>query len=314
MARFDPIPAAPICAPTACRLARALLVAGLLLIGATPALGGWGEDGSAPALRARYATLREALAHSPFGQPLHLESQQSSDHLQGDIHAVLDQPFDRVRSGLADVRHWCDLLILHPNVTGCRASAKSGGTSGAVDMALGRSGAPVAFTFRVLAAGADYLRVALAAPDGPLGTTDYRVDVEATPLDPQHTIVHLAFSQRYGLQARIAMSAYLATFGRGKVGFTVVDRTADGRPVYVDDFRGALERNAMRYYVCVDAYLQSLAAPPSQRLEKQLRAWHAYTERYPLQLHEAADYVDVKRALARSLEARGGTMESRTGT
>ena len=50
-----------------------------------------------------------------------------------------------------------------------------------------------------------------------------------------------------------------------KVGFTVVGHSPDGKPIYVDDFRGALERNAMRYYLCIEAYLTSLSAPPDGR-------------------------------------------------
>ena len=97
------------------------------------------------------------------------------------------------------------------------------------------------------------------------------------------------------------MRAYLSTVGRGKVGFTVVGHTPDGQPVYVSDLRGALERNAMRYYMCIEAYIESLSAPPGQQLERRLQAWYAYTERYPLQLREEDGYLDRKRRVARSI-------------
>jgi hypothetical protein len=58
-----------------------------------------------------------------------------------------------------------------------------------------------------------------------------------------------------------------------------------------------VERNTMRYYLCIDAYLGSLAAPPAQRVEKRITAWYDATQRYPRQLHELErdDYVRMKR-------------------
>jgi hypothetical protein len=251
--------------------------------------------GTAAALRASYAALQPKLEQSPFGKPLHLVSSESRDRLKGDIHAVVEQPFEKVRSGLSGAQSWCDLLLLHPNVTNCRVNGKT------IALSIGKQGTPAAFAFDVTASTADYLDVQLHADDGPIGTSDYRIDLEAAPLDERHTILHLVFSHAYGVQARLAMRAYLSTFGRGKVGFTVVGHDASGQPVYVDDFRGALERNAMRYYLCIEAYLDSLSAAPGQRFERRLQTWYAYTERYPLQLREEGDYLSLKRHLARSV-------------
>src|SRR4030088_1150494 len=74
------------------------------------------EAGSAAALRASYAAQRAEIEKNQFGVPLHLQSRQTSNTLQGDIHALIDQPFDRVQAALADAKNWCDILILHPNV------------------------------------------------------------------------------------------------------------------------------------------------------------------------------------------------------
>ena len=84
----------------------------------------------------------------------------------------------------------------------------------------------------------------------------------------------------------MGMNMYLATSGRDKVGFSVVERAADGRPVYVGGVRGVVERNTMRYYLALEAYLGTLEAPGAERLDKRLRAFHAGLERYPRQLHE----------------------------
>ena len=53
----------------------------------------------------------------------------------------------------------------------------------------------------------------------------------------------------------------------------------------------------MRYYLAIDAYLGSLAAPAPQRFEQSLERWYSGTERYPRQLHEIDrdSYLAMKR-------------------
>ena len=120
--------------------------------------------------------------------------------------------------------------------------------------------------------------------------------LEAIPLNGK-TFIHLSYSYAYGVMARLATEAYFSTSGSDKVGFTITGKRSDGKPVYVDPMRGALERNTMRYYLALDAYLDTLSAPPQEQFEKRLRRWFASTERYPLQLHEVTqgDYLDMKR-------------------
>ena len=170
---------------------------------------------------------------------------------------------------------------------------------------LGRAELPVQFSYQPAAKTADYLDMRLGSPTGPFGTTDYRIRLEAAPMDAQRTILHLGYSHGYGVRAKLAMQAYFNTLGRGKVGFTVVDKDAQGKPVYVSDLRGGLERNAMRYYASIESYLDALSAPPQQQLEKRLRHWYAYTERYPLQLQEEAGYLDLKRKEAQRAQSQG---------
>ncbi|HEX6721352.1 MAG TPA: hypothetical protein VF107_07265, partial [Burkholderiaceae bacterium] len=61
--------------------------------------------------------------------------------------------------------------------------------------------------------------------------------------------------------------------------------------------------NAMRYYLAVVAYVESLAAPPPQRLDKRLRDWFDATERHALQLHELdrEQYLAMKRNETRGM-------------
>ena len=256
------------------------------------------EDG-AP-LRARYETLRARLEASDFKRPLYLESREGKQDLSGEIYAVIDEPYALVRPALQEAGSWCEILVLHMNVKYCRSAA----AGSRLAVGIGRKykqpddhAYAIEFRFRPLLAGAAYLRVALEADAGPFGTHDYRIALEAVPLDAGRTFLHFSYAQGYGFAARLAMEAYLHTLGRDKVGFTVVARGRNGAPVYVDGVRGVVERNAMRYFLAVDAYLDSLRVPPSQRVEKRLQYWYAQTERYPAQLHEleADQYFAMKR-------------------
>jgi hypothetical protein len=115
------------------------------------------------------------------------------------------------------------------------------------------------------------------------------------PLAGGRSFLHLGYGLSYGGASRLAMRLYLGTLGRDKVGFTRVQR--DGQDDYVDGVRGVVERNTMRYYLAIDAYLDSLAAAPGGQLERRLRAWFDATERYPRQLHEVERdaYLRMKR-------------------
>ncbi len=138
----------------------------------------------------------------------------------------------------------------------------------------------------------------LDAATGPVGTRDYRIIVSAIPVDGGKTFLHLSYSYGYGMAGKIAMQAYLGTVGADKIGFTVTGRDAGGRPLYIGGMRGAVERNAMRYYLAIDAYLDSLAIPREQQVERRINAWFTATERFPRQLHEMdrGTYVSMKRS------------------
>jgi len=96
---------------------------------------------------------------------------------------------------------------------------------------------------------------------------------------------------------RVAMQVYLGTTGREKVGFTVDGTQADGQPQHIGGMRGVIERNSMRYYLAIEAFLGALSVPPQAQFEKRLRDWFAATERYPRQLREMEQtaYLEMKR-------------------
>jgi hypothetical protein len=254
----------------------------------------------AAALRARLTSMQDKFTTNQFGRPLVLESTQTSGDLKGDVFAIVEHPFAMVQQALQSADHWCDILILHLNVKRCRASA---GTPKMLSLAVGRKfdqpiedAYQLEFAYLVAAATADYLQVQLSAEEGPLSTRNYRIQVEAVPIDARRTVIHMSYAYGYGFAAKMAMQAYLATIGSAKVGFTILDRK-DGKPVFQGGVLGLLERNTMRYYLAIDAYLSAFALPASDQAERRIREWYASTERYAEQLHEMdqAEYLDMKR-------------------
>jgi hypothetical protein len=254
----------------------------------------------AAALKARHASLQDKFANNQFGRPLVLESTQSSDNLKGDVYALVEHPFAMVQQALQSADHWCDILILHLNVKRCGTST---GTPKVLSLHVGRKfDQPIddtyqlEFAYRVVAATPDYLQVQLSAPEGPLGTKNYRIQVEAAPIDARRSIVHMSYAYGYGFTAKVAMQTYLGTIGSSKVGFTIIDRK-EGKPVYQGGVLGLLERNTMRYYLAIEAYLSAYSLPASEQAERRIREWYASTERYAAQLHEMdeAAYLEMKR-------------------
>jgi hypothetical protein len=252
-------------------------------------------------LRARQALLAASLAANAYNRPIYIESMHNAGDLRGDIYATVQQPFAMVGPALQGMEHWCDILMLHLDVKMCRWSQAgtdllSVSTARKFDQPL-ESAATVEFGYRVIASTADYLQVQLHADKGPMGTHDYHIVLEAVALDAKTTFLHLSYAYSQGFGGRIAMEAYLTTLGYKKVGFTVIDRKPDGQPVFIGNVRGLVERNCMRYFLAIEAFLTAYTLPPAEQLEKRLHEWHAGTERYPVQLREMEreDYLAMKR-------------------
>jgi hypothetical protein len=72
-----------------------------------------------------------------------------------------------------------------------------------------------------------------------------------------------------------------------------------------------VERNVMRYYLAVQAFLETQSVPEPERFERRLGRWFELTGRYP-QLHEVdwEEYLETKRRerldLLRQQEAAEG--------
>ena len=256
----------------------------------------------AAALSAKYAAMKDRLGRTSFGRPLQMESLEGKDTVSGEIHAVVDHSFAMTGGALRTPSQWCDILILHLNTKYCRPVADS--RPAILHVVIGTKfdqpileGHRMNFAYSIAARTADYLQVNLNADEGPLGTRDLRITVSAIPADDGKTFIRLHYSYAYGTIARVAMQAYLRTMAHDKVGFTVVGKETDGEPRFVGGMRGVVERNTMRYYLAIEAFLGALSAPPNARMAKSLGDWFTATEGYPRQLHEMgrSEYLEMKR-------------------
>lgn len=265
---------------------------------------------SALALRQKQAELAGKLERSAFGRPLLLFSSEEPRRLKGDVYAVLDYPFAEVEKGFQEAASWCDVLILPFNTKHCRAAGSKDATI--LSVRIGRKAEqpaedayPLDFRYRAEARTPDYFRTVLKADTGPVGTRDYEITFEAVPLDDKRTFLHLGYSYGFGLMSKLAAQAYFSTAAASKVGFTVTGRDAQGRPELIGGMLGATERNTMRYFLAIEAYLASLRVPDATRIERRLNDWFAATEKYPRQLHEMdrGEYLAMKQKETKRLNA-----------
>lgn len=253
-------------------------------------------------LRAAFDASRPRLERSAFGRPMTIASTESERTVKGEVHALFDYPFGHVKAALDQPGEWCDVLMLPFNSKFCRTASDMKGTG--LTLGVGRTedqpedARTIAFDFQPLAAAADHFAVRLYSDSGPAGTTDYRILLEAMPVDGKRTFVRFSYEYSYGLAAKLAMQAYLGTSGRDKVGFSVTGRGANGEAEHVRGMRGVMERNAMRYYLAIEAVLHALRFPESERLERRLGYWFDATEQYPRQLREISrsEYMAMKLA------------------
>ncbi len=284
-------------------LLRLFLTALLLVINAFAgyAFAAVAEVHSADAMRALHGAMSDTLRNNPYQQPIQIESSEAGPRIKSDIYAEIGFPFASVSKALSDPTQWCDILFLNINLKQCRLSLGPSGPSlllsavrkynHTLDQAINLS-----FKYQAALATQDYLEVELAAPEGPFGSSNYRILLQAIPLPGGRSFLHFSYSYESTALTRMATKAYLATFGRGKVGFTVIGRQADGTPQFIGGIRSLVERGAMRYFLALEAYLDALGAPPQEQFEKRLGYWYSATERFPRQLHEVdrATYLELK--------------------
>jgi len=276
-----------------------LAIAAFFMLGLGPAEGGAARSGKA--LLVKYTAVSPNLQKNQFSAPIYLESSESQGSQKVDMYGIFNYPFDTITAALQSPVNWCDITSLHINIKACTASKTADHWlltiySGRKYYQAPADAYPLKLLFRIVAQQPDYLDISLAADEGPLGTKDHRIWLEAVPLDRESTFVHFSYAYRHGALANMAIKAYFATLARDKVGFSST-AGKNGNPVSIGGVRGAVERNTMRYYLALQAYLDTLKFPENQRFEQRLSRWYDLSARYPRQLKEVdkLEYLNGKR-------------------
>jgi hypothetical protein len=254
------------------------------------------------ALRESYRNIKENLLQSSLSRPLQITSQESAAHLSGDLFATVEYDMAPINVAASSTERWCEVMLLLSNSHGCQATG--GANSDILQVSISSSktadmtgATPTAFQLQVRSATADYLDAALVATEGPMGTRNISLRLQAIPLTATRSFVHLHYAYDTQWLGRMAMQAYLQTAGRGKVGFTP---TADvsGSSAYISGARAVIERNTMRYFLGFDCALAFNAQKAPQRFASMAQCWYGQVEQYPVQLHEMqrTEYLNMKSA------------------
>lgn len=252
-------------------------------------------------LRETYHRNLDRLAKNSFGFPLLLESFERDERVQVDVYGIFDYPFAGVANVLKAPANWCDIVSLHLNVKACTYQELP--DLWLLTFYIGRKvyqppekTRQVIYQYREIERRQGYLDITLNAEAGPFGTNDHRMRFEALSLDRERTFVHVSYAYRDSAALRLAEKVYFATLGRSKAGFTRTGTESNGKPVYIGGPRGAIERNAVRYFFAIQSFMNALRYPEESRFRMRINEWYELTSRYRRQLFELEkeDYLAFK--------------------
>ncbi len=252
-------------------------------------------------LQAKRTELTLKLAHNPDARALYIESTDADNRLHSDLYAEINFPLSDFRPLLKNQLYWCDVLLLNIYSKSCRTYSSPMGASrvavnvGSKEFQELDSTYSLDFEYKTAENADAYFDLLLFANNGPLGTSHYKMRLEGLALKGNTSFVHLSYSYGYSMWANLAMQTYLSTLGRGKVGFTDLGNATE--PSYITGSRGVLERNTMRYFLAIEAYLASQTLAPAEQFEGRLAHWFVATQVYPRQLNDLdlSSYLSIKR-------------------
>jgi len=247
------------------------------------------------------ASSKELLADSTTlpGTDIALTSSEHDGVVSAEVSTLLHASYPTVAQALVSVENWCQFMPLHFNIKGCiYQKTPQGDTltlfSGRKEYQTTEASYPLTYHFKVTQNDATHLGLQLQAEQGPAGTKDYRILVDAQQA-PEGVRLHIHSSYRPSLISSLLTRSYLSTLGRDKIGFTTVVAKGERHPV--QGVRGVIERNIVRYQLAIDAFLLTASLPPGKRHIAAMHYWFIQNEKYKRQLHEMGEdeYILIKR-------------------
>ncbi len=272
-----------------------LLLVASLILGTTEAHSGKQE------LLAIYTQLKPMLEKNVYGIPVYVHSKDENDTMTGVIYGVLHHPIEAVKRSLGSAANWCEIAPQHLNIKACTYQSVKNFCqltfySGRKYYEKADDVYQLGYRFEINEQSKNFIHIGLSANDGPVGTSHYHLNVKAIPIDKSNSFIYFSYSYQYNFISSMGMGTYLATLGSGKVGFSVTDQNEQGKPVYINGVRGIIERNAVRYYLAIQSYLDTRHIPSDKQFNARINKWFDLTEKHHLQLYEMSkkDYLEYK--------------------
>jgi len=245
-------------------------------------------------------TIKAKLNNSSLGVPIFIRSKESEDLLSAEVYGKLSYPFSDIQNSLSKPANWCEIVTLNLNIKACTHQAKHKPIK--LDFYVGRKvyetpedAYLLNYQFQVEEKTPETLSIVLSADEGPMATSNYRIELQAIPA-PNGTYLRIHTSYEPSFFSRVATSTYLTTLGRNKIGFSIVAKQENGEPQYVKGVKGVVERNVMRYYLATIAFLDTRELPQADQFATRSLRWFDLTEQFVQQLHEMErnEYIDAK--------------------
>ncbi len=247
-----------------------------------------------------YRAMRDGRLPLLPGRSIYVHSETDKKRLRADVYSIVHYRLADLSRALARPQNWCRFVTLHLNVKACTCSLQP---DPVLSIYAGRKfyqspqeATRMDYRFQVVEQDSQRLVVLLTAAKGELSTRDYRFRIETQRMNADDVLLHFSLSYRQSLTSRMATRAYLSTLGRDKVGFSRQPGGTDGND-YVKGVRGIVERNAMRYYLALAVYMNTLDATGPRTDYRRCRTWFDLTQRYARQLREVdrTEYLLDKR-------------------
>lgn len=253
---------------------------------------------SADDLAAHYRELTANIESNPFNAPVAVQSGEQGDTVSAEVHGVLDQPFAVVADVLGEAQSWCSFMTLSLHIKACTWTPATSTITlyvGTKDYQTPDEAYEVQYRFKANREP-EHIVVELDSSHGPMGAKRNRIAVEAMSMNGE-TILHFTSSIEMSTVSRLATATYLATLGRHRIGFSMVE-DGEGKKTPVKGVKGMIERNAMRYYLALQTHIEQRKEPETLRFERSINAWFDLTERYHDQLYEVSreKYIENKKS------------------
>jgi hypothetical protein len=268
----------------------------LLAVLAQPAA----ADSAAGDLRDAYQEFRQQHGMLAPDINLSIHTRNKGSRIWTEVYGTVHGKFTTVSQALLGSRGYCEFLPPLFNLKSCVSARVDGrdlirfyvGSKHYTSML--RTILIVAELQRV-SERPDYVHVRLASVDAASTKYGYRIDIEVVPFGDD-VLARVRTYYNPDRLTRIAVSTYLHTVGENKVGFTRVAVAGQDKTAYVGGMSGVIERNTVRAFMAMQAYLDTVDAPLAGRYSERLQRWFALTDRFRRQLHELGrrEYISVK--------------------